>query len=198
MGRIKDIATGLEIETGQFEEVTPVQYITVDEGDLEDFDVDEVNFQLQLASDEARGIVVAPDADIENVMPPGRYYVGDLCYVIEDAWHEVCSLMFQYNHSTKQEENHEGQFTLKDGRTFVIYGTRYGDGTYHSNVGTEHSVDAGVIGAMLEKDCDKKYEHIAELGAFIDFHEPWTHSGGGGDRQNWDGVIRLGHVEIQT
>ena len=39
---------------------------------------------------------------------------------------------------------------------------------------------------------------IAELGAFIDFLEPWTHSGSGGDRKNWDGVIRLGHVEIQT
>jgi hypothetical protein len=55
-----------------------------------------------------------------------------------------------------------------------------------------------VIGAMLESDCDKKYEHIAELGALIDFPEPWTHSGSGGNRQKWDGVIRLGHVEIQT
>ena len=126
----------------------------------------------------------------EDVMPAGRYYVGDLCYVIDDAWSEVCDLMFA------GKGNNEGQFTLKDGRKFVIYGTRWGDGTYDSNVGTQHSVDAGVIGAILESECDKKYEHIAELGAFIDFPEPWTHSGSGGDRRGWDGVIRLGHVEI--
>jgi hypothetical protein len=51
---MKDLATGLEIETGNVEEISPIQYITVDEGDLEEFDVDEVNFQLQLAADEAK------------------------------------------------------------------------------------------------------------------------------------------------
>jgi hypothetical protein len=197
MGRIKDLATGLEIETGNVEEISPIQYITVDEGELEDFDIDEVNLQLQMAADEVRSQF---EPVLEDVMPAGRYYVGDLCYVIDDneVWREVCSLLFQYNRETRQEENHEGQFTLKDGRTIVIYGTRYGDGTYESNIGTRHSVDAGVIGAMLESDCDQKYEHIAELGAFVDFPEFWTHSGSGGDRREWDGVIRLGHVEIQT
>lgn len=27
-------------------------------------------------------------------MPAGRYYVGDLCYVMDDVWDEVCDLMF--------------------------------------------------------------------------------------------------------
>jgi hypothetical protein len=191
---MKDLATGIEVDISSMENIaSPITYQTIGvEPEFGEIDIDEVNFELQLAADEARGIVVAVDADIENVMPPGRYYVGDLCYVIEDAWHEVCSLMFA------GKGNNEGQFTLKDGRTFVIYGTRYGDGTYESNLGTRHSVDAGVIGAMLESQCDQKYEHIAELGAFIDFPQPWTHSGSGGDRRGWDGVIRLGHVEIQT
>jgi hypothetical protein len=193
---MKDLATGIEVDISAMENIaSPITYQTIGvEPEFGEIDIDEVNFQLQLASDEARGIVVAPDADIENVMPPGRYYVGDLCYVIDDdeVWSEVCDFMFA------GKGNNEGQFTLKDGRTFVIYGTRYGDGTYESNLGTSHSVDAGVIGAMLESQCDQKYEHIAELGAFIDFHEPWTHSGSGGDRRGWDGVIRLGHIEIQT
>jgi hypothetical protein len=54
MGKMKDLATGLEITTEEVNEVSPIQYITVDEGDLEDFDVDEVNYQLQLAADEAK------------------------------------------------------------------------------------------------------------------------------------------------
>ncbi len=193
MGRMKDIATGLELETPDDVQLA-VQYMTINEDNeaafIED-NIDEINLRLQMAADEARAQF---EPVLEDVMPPGRYYVGDPCYVIDDdeVWSEVCEFMFA------GKGDNEGQFTLKDGRTIVIYGTLWGDGTYKSNLGTRHSVDAGVIGAMLESDCDKKYEHIAELGAFIDFLEPWTHSGSGGDRQNWDGVIRLGHVEIQT
>ncbi len=193
MGRMKDIATGLEMETPDDVQLA-VQYVTINSDNeaafIED-NIDEINLRLQVAADEARAQL---EPVLEDVMPAGRFYVGDLCYVIDDdeVWSEVCDFMFD------GKCNNEGQFTLKDGRRFVIYGTRYGDGTYKSNLGTRHSVDAGVIGAMLETDCDKKYEHLAELGAFIDFPQPWTHSGSGGDRRNWDGVIRLGHVEIQT
>jgi hypothetical protein len=193
MGRMKDIATGLEMETPDDVQLA-VQYVTINNDNeaafIED-NIDEINLRLQMAADEAR---TQFEPVLEDVMPAGRYYVGDLCYVIEDdeVWSEVCDFMFD------GKGDNEGQVTLKDGRTIVIYGTRYGDGTYQSNLGTSHSVDAGVIGAMLESQCDKKYEHIEELGAFIDFPQPWTHSGSGGDRQNWDGVIRLGHVEIQT
>jgi hypothetical protein len=54
MGRMKDLATGLDVETGNIADlgVSPVQYIVVDE---EPLDLDEVNLQLQLAADEARG-----------------------------------------------------------------------------------------------------------------------------------------------
>ena len=51
MGRMKDLATGLDIETVGEGEVSPVQYIVVDEPE---FDIDEVNFELQVAADEAR------------------------------------------------------------------------------------------------------------------------------------------------
>lgn len=134
-------------------------------------------------------------------MPAGRYYVGDLCYVIGDdaVWSEICELTMPYNHETKETDYRDGEFTLKDGRRIVIYSTKYGDGGYRSNLGTYHAVDAGVIGAMLESECDKKYEHIAELGAFVDFPEPWEHSGGRWTNyETWDGVIHLGHVTIAT
>ena len=134
-------------------------------------------------------------------MPAGRYYVGDLCYVIgnDEVWREVCELTMPWNPVTKETDYTDGEFTLKDGRRIVIYSTKYGDGGYHSNIGTYHSVDAGVIGAMLESDCDSKYDHINELGAFVDFDTPWEHSGGRWTNYDgWDGVIHLGHVAIPT
>ena len=53
MGRIKDLVTGLELETGNIADLgaSPIEYIVVDEPE---FDIDEVNFELQAAADEAR------------------------------------------------------------------------------------------------------------------------------------------------
>ena len=55
-------------------------------------------------------------------MRPGKYYVGDLCYVMDDEWDDVCSLIIQGNECV------DGEFTLPDGRRFASYGTMYGDG----------------------------------------------------------------------
>jgi hypothetical protein len=53
MGRLKDLATGLEVDAGNIATlgVSPIQYIVVDEDEI---DLDEVNFELQVAADEAR------------------------------------------------------------------------------------------------------------------------------------------------
>ena len=69
-------------------------------------------------------------------MPAGKYYVGDLCYVMHDEWKECCDLFFPYvpGHGEQQVE---GEFTLADGRRFANFGTRWGDGMYHSNRGTK-------------------------------------------------------------
>lgn len=53
MGKIKDLMSGVEIEMETLTGIMPVQYITISE---EPFDVEEVNLQLQVAADEARGI----------------------------------------------------------------------------------------------------------------------------------------------
>lgn len=86
---------------------------------------------------------------IENkqtiTMPPGRYYIGDLCYLLQDEWDECCELFFagRTDHGANQ-----GGFTLKDGRNFVCYNTAYGDGEYFDNYGRAYGVDAGCIGLM--------------------------------------------------
>lgn len=126
-------------------------------------------------------------------MPAGKYYIGDLCYVMHPEWDECCELFFPYVHGQPEHEV-EGEFTLKDGRRFASFRTAYGDGTYHSNIGTEHSVDAGIIGCILAEDIrDNKYdqETLEGLGAFVEFAEPFEVSSD-------QGLLIFGHVQIET
>ena len=75
------------------------------------------------------------------------YYVGDLCYVMHDEWDEICNLAFG-------RDGMEGKHQLADGRTFAIYGTAYGDGTYFdsSDLDRTYSVDSGTVGIIEVKD----------------------------------------------
>ena len=121
-------------------------------------------------------------------MPAGKYYIGDLCYVMHDAWDEFCQLTID-GYACK-----DGEFVLGDGRRFATFGTAYGDGTYRSNIGTSHSVDAGLIGCILVtdiRDLTYDYDRILSLGAIVDFETPFEVSE---DR----GLICFGHVQIET
>ena len=80
------------------------------------------------------------------MMPAGKYYVGDLCYVMHDEWDEACSLFFQ---GRKDNGCNEGEFNLRDGRRFVSYSTKWGDGTYKDQFGKQYGVDAGIIGLLI-------------------------------------------------
>jgi hypothetical protein len=124
-------------------------------------------------------------------MPAGRYYIGDLCYVMHDEWDECCNLFFPY--VPGQPQHHaEGEFTLKDGRRFASFGTRWGDGTYGSNIGTSHCVDSGSIGCIRAEDIrDGTYSSVERLGGFVDFDQSFEVS-------NHNGVLKFGHVEIDT
>lgn len=119
-------------------------------------------------------------------MPAGRYYIGDLCYVMHDEWSEVCDITIM------SEQCLEGEFTLRDGRRFATFGTAYGDGEYVSNIGTRHCVDSGSIGCIRVDDIrDNTYSDIERLGAIVEFNQPFEVSE---DR----GLIVFGNVEIET
>ena len=121
-------------------------------------------------------------------MPAGKYYVGDLCYVMHDEWDEFCDLTIRDHRCL------EGEFTLADGRRFATLSTAYGDGTYGSNIGTQHSVDAGLIGCIRVEDIrDREYDQatLERLGAFVDFPEPFEVSTDAG-------LLKFGHVQIET
>ena len=124
-------------------------------------------------------------------MPAGKYYVGDLCYVMHPEWDECCDLFFPANHPPKGVE---GEFTLKDGRRFASFGTAYGDGTYRSSIGTDHCVDSGSIGCISVYDIqDKTYdlERLQQLGAIVDFETPFEVDAD-------YGLLKFGSVMIET
>jgi len=122
-------------------------------------------------------------------MPAGKYYIGDLCYVMHPEWDEVCDLFFPANHPPRGVE---GEFTLKDGRRFASFATAYGDGGYRSNIGTSHSVDAGIIGCIRVEDIrDDEASDMETLGAIVEFKAPFEVSSDGSS-------LVFGHVVIET
>ena len=126
-------------------------------------------------------------------MPAGKYYIGDLCYVMNDAeWEEFCNITIDGNNVI------DGEFQLKDGRCFATYGTAYGDGVYHDQYGHSYSVDAGLIGCIKVKDIRaEKYENLLDFGAVIEFDKFFVTWAGRGD-DGWPGRIQIGHVMIET
>lgn len=123
------------------------------------------------------------------MMKAGKYYVGDLCYVMHPEWDELCDLFFagRADHGCNQ-----GEFTLKDGRQIASFNTSWGDGTYESNVGTTHCVDSGSIGCIRVEDIrDNTYDKIESLGAIVDFEDDF-------EVYSKNGVIVIGHVRIDT
>ena len=76
---------------------------------------------------------------MDNNFKAGRYYIGDLCYVIHnDLWSEVCDKHF----------NGDESFLIRGNKMFMA-GTAYGDGSYDV-LGADGvcSVDSGTIGCI--------------------------------------------------
>jgi hypothetical protein len=126
------------------------------------------------------------------MLPAGRYYIGDLCYVMHDAWDEICNLFFPDNTGIARE----GEFQLKDGRRFACYSTKYGDGLYPSNTGANLSVDAGCIGCILVSDIrDPEATEAAmkSLGTIVEFGTDFVTDG-----SRKTGTIQFGRVVVET
>lgn len=119
------------------------------------------------------------------MMKAGRYYVGDLCYVLHDSWDDFCNL------TIKDHACLEGEFNLPDGRRFATFNTKWGDGSYQDQQGRYYGVDAGLIGCILMSDIDNTDDDFVTGGQVIDFVEDF-------DVWSEDGVIVFGNVKIDT
>ena len=127
-------------------------------------------------------------------MQAGKYYVGDLCYVMDnDEWDQVCARTIQGKSFV------DGEFELDDGRKFAIYGTSWGDGGYQDYYGNEYSVDSGSIGCIKLEDIKnlKDKIDIELLGAIVEFETDFV-TGGGRGTKGWNGIIQFGRIAIET
>jgi hypothetical protein len=122
------------------------------------------------------------------MMPEGVYYVGDLCYVMENWWDEICGKTIQ------DGEFLNGRFVLDGGIEFAIFSTFYGDGSYTSNVlGGCFPVDSGSIGVVQLSAIGKTPEEIVEegLGKVITFNQPF-------EVKDVEGTLVFGDLQIFT
>lgn len=115
-------------------------------------------------------------------MKAGKYWVGDLCYVLADRWEEVCELTIKDNQCLY------GVFTLKDGTEFAIHGTAWGDGEYPDHEGNTYPVDSGSIGCVLVSSIENADESCGNIHEFKEDFETGYHKG----------TIHIGHVSIET
>ncbi len=123
------------------------------------------------------------------MMQEGKYYIGDLCYVMHDAWGEFCDITIEGHRCL------DGEFQLKDGRKFATYGTFYGDGCYEARgrgeVLGECGVDAGLIGCIRLDDIKESHGNNIDDGVIVEFDAPF-------ETGEENGVIYFGHVAINT
>lgn len=124
-------------------------------------------------------------------MPAGKYYIGDLCYVLHDSWDQFCDITIS-DHSCLS-----GEFNFKDGRRFASFTTKWGDGSYEDQYAREYGVDAGLIGCISVNDIDEELKSMAigvgpRFGGQIHvFDQPF-------DCYSRDGKIHIGDVVIDT
>ena len=102
------------------------------------------------------------------MMRPGKYLVGDLCYVMHPQWTEVCGLMFATDGPVL-----EGEFNLRNGVRFAVQSTAYGDGTYYDAEGRKYPVDAGIIGCIRREDVADPEAWLEGMNE-IEFTSPFT------------------------
>lgn len=118
------------------------------------------------------------------MMPAGRYYIGDLCYVMHPQWNEFCEITIS-GHNVE-----DGEFQLKNGVRFASLCTLYGDGTYEDQAGNSYPVDAGLIGCIRVEDISDEKADL-NLGNVVTFtHDFEVYSD--------EGVLHFGHVVINT
>jgi|13_taG_2_1085334.scaffolds.fasta_scaffold00449_22 hypothetical protein len=140
-----------------------------------------------------------------TTLPAGRYFIGDLCYVIsDDDWMGMVELMELDDFTFT-----EGVF---NGRPFAVSSTMWGDGSYESDHYVEgedneepfrFGVDAGCIGVIRMEEADLgplKDEHC-DLGVVVDFDKDFQVAGcpqTKSYRDVWDGIIHIDDIEIYT
>lgn len=101
-------------------------------------------------------------------IPAGKYYVGDACYVIDDAkWMDFLETGFW-----PAEKKGEVVFEYEGHKCFAHH-TAYGDGVFtDTKTGARLPVDAGMLSAIpLALVAKRSLEDVAKLGIIVEFEK---------------------------
>ena len=122
-------------------------------------------------------------------MQAGKYYVGDLCYVLPQDIYDTEFIPIYCNRMSVRI----GEWNLASGPKIAVYSTAYGDGTYRDKEGRSYLVDAGLIGCILVNDLVKlgSSNLSGEGGNIIDFVADFN-------TEYDNGKIVMGPVSIDT
>ena len=120
----------------------------------------------------------------------GKYYVGDLCYIVSDAnWDLIIDKTGCFGLSDKASDGwFEGAFEHK-GRKCFLGSTRWGDGAYYDDKGREYFVDSGSLGIMPVEILD--LPHNFDYAHIINFEKDFS-------CVEVSGHFLLGDIEIET
>jgi hypothetical protein len=100
--------------------------------------------------------------ELTYTAPPGKYYIGDLCYALYD---NVYDKVFG-------GRGYDSGFYSKGTSFFMVAGTAYGDGDYKGTDGYHYLVDAGIIGICSSDLIDPKNPSWKSGGKVHTFTEP--------------------------
>jgi len=125
------------------------------------------------------------------ILQKGVYYIGDLCYVMDQEWEELCDLI------EGNQYPDEGVYRFKDGRRFAIFNTAYGDGEYYDKEERSYPVDSGTIGCIKVDDLTKEFDDSNEgpfrlsFGSVVEMQNDfYCYSDGK--------TLHFGHIAIRT
>lgn len=117
----------------------------------------------------------------EFTLPAGVYWIGDLCYVVDDeVWQKFLDEAAYVGNTMAQHI---------DGILYLAFDTEWGDGTYKDQYGNEYDVDASMIGIIPAADVDAS---DMPGGHIFDFKTEFT------ARRKENGLLVFGHVQIVT
>ena len=123
---------------------------------------------------------VLPPETIKVIVPPGKYVLGDPCYVVpQEDWQPLLESCDYFNLPVG----------LCKGFQVLAFSTKYGDGTYADNKRRHYPVDAGLIGLVpwaYAENVNPEYSHIVEFS----FNTVCS--------RNTDGTLTFGAISIET
>lgn len=130
-----------------------------------------------------------------NNAQPGRYFIGDPCYVInniskdrDEVWDRYCNYIFKFPESNVFVDPVMNV-------TIVAEGTAYGDGLYDGKH-RKYGVDAGLLGVATVAHCtEEELKRLEKLGFLYDFVHGPVVSETAGIITIYDGEVEIEHID---